>query len=73
MVSKSTYDIIREIAYFEGCKVIFLGQYGIYERIIEVLKLKNYINIYHPAYLRYSNKVDIESERIDLLNFLENK
>jgi len=53
MVKQYYPDIIKELQFFDGQRIIFLGSYPIYDKIIDGLELKNYIKVTHPSATRY--------------------
>lgn len=51
-VFKDMFEFISELDFFgDSAKYVFLGNYSIFDGIIEEYRLKNYIRVFHPSYL----------------------
>lgn len=70
LIEKNLGDMIVELSFFKYNKIIFLGQYKVYDRLKEHLSNKT-LTIYHPAYLlRNRNDLLIQILRKRIEHFI---
>lgn len=62
LVDRFYYDLLKELDFFKGHKIIFLGKYGIYDKIIKDLNIREYLKAYHPSYFGYKGKTELNRQ-----------
>ena len=61
----------RELRFFPGHRIIFLGKYEPFDCLIEELNLENYIKIKHPSYFSRVGGKGVEEEREKVIEFMK--
>ena len=71
MVKQYYPDILKELQFFEGQRILFLGSYPIYEKLINELEPKDYLQVIHPSATRYLRTSQIVELKEKIKNFIQ--
>jgi len=63
--------IKKELLLFDGCKIIFLGKYEVYDYLIEKMLLTRVFKAKHPAYFIYKGNNGLIEERDRITEFVK--
>jgi hypothetical protein len=70
-VDKYQGRLSTELSFFKDQKIIFLGKYDVYDKLISRLKL-NAIKIRHPSYYSHRGFKGLEIEKSAVKEFVKN-
>lgn len=73
MVKQYYPDILKELQFFDGQRILFLGNYPIYKKLINDLETKAYLQIIHPSATKYLRTEDLIRLKEEVRRFVQNE
>jgi hypothetical protein len=72
MIKESYPDILKELQFFSGQRIIFTGDFPIYDRLINDLEIGQYLKITHPSATKYLRTKQITELKEQIKGFVQN-